>query len=124
MPPLYAAPAAVMPSFPQPYAASPCVAPPAANPFMPPPPFPPPGGQLEPPSKRHRGFSPGVAAIIGIILQKYPGTHQEDARARAVSMLRGRCTGCAQPRSGRTCMTPACNPAHLHPVLATEARAM
>jgi len=95
---------------------------------MPPPSIPPPTGlSVLPPAKRHRPVA-GLDAIIAIMQQKCPGTALADVRARTISMLKGRCTACALPRSGTgqntRCLTPGCVRTHLHPTIVNEAHAI
>ena len=69
--------------------------------------------------------------MIAITQNKHPGTAPADARARTITMLKGRCTACAVPRSrsgndpSPRCLTPGClRTANLHPTIYNEAHAI
>ena len=101
---------------------------PPATHVMPPPSFPPPAAApAHPPAKKHRPVI-GFDTIIAMVQQKHPGTTHADAKARTVAMLKGRCTCCAQLRSGTgrntKCLTPGCTRTTIHPTILNEARAM
>ena len=106
-----------------------CRAPTTGLPVIMPPPFAPPptGPPVLPPARRHRPVA-GLDAVVATVQQKCPGTAHADARARTISMLKGRCTACALPRSGTgqntRCLTPGCVRTHLHPTTCNEVHAI
>jgi len=70
----------------------------------------------------------GFDTIIAMVQQQHPGTTHADAKMRTVAMLKGRCTCCAQLRSGTgrntKCITPGCTRTTIHPTILNEARAL
>ena len=105
-----------------------CPAWPPATPIMPPPSFPPPAAApAHPPAKKHRPVV-GFDTVVAMVQQKHPGTTHADAKARTVAMPKGRCTCCAELRSGAgrstKCLTPGCTRSTIHPTIRNETRAV
>ena len=132
-PPVFRPPASAFPTH-----GLPAIMPP---PTMPPPafgsrPMPPAFGSpspfgtpmLPPPAKRPR-TAQGINLMVDIVLRKYPSTDRDTIRARVITILKDRCTGCTQIRVAngtrvKMCTTVGCNRSVLHPSLAAEAAAI